>query len=272
VQLNIENAGTNISLSGGLFNGRGALTGSDDTRPRITVVGTAGTCLLDGQSVNGYERVTLTSKVEATACSFSNGALIEANGATLNGSAVAGATGTTALLWNVNANTSGKLDNVSFTSRGTGHAIELGSLVPDELTFNSLTFTGYGSNGTTDAAVYNNSGKALTIFVSGATPTVRNGSGASTTFVSNPSTLTLTGVVDGSEVRIYAANTTTELYGVEDKLTGVDPAYTYTSPQSVDIVVHNVEYQYFRINGFALPSGDSSLPIAQVFDRNYNNP
>ena len=90
--------------------------------------------------------------------------------------------------------------------------------------------------------------------------------------VQSAATLTLTGIVDGSEVRIYAAGTTTELYGIESKSAGVDPAYSYTSAQPVDIVVHSVDYNYWRLNNYSLPSADASLPVSQVFDRNYRNP
>jgi hypothetical protein len=84
--------------------------------------------------------------------------------------------------------------------------------------------------------------------------------------------LTLTGIVDGSEVRIFEAGTINELYGIESKSAGVDPAYSYTSAQPVDIVVHNVAYNYWRLNSYDLSSSDATLPVAQVFDRNYRNP
>jgi hypothetical protein len=273
IKFDIQNAGTDIYLEGGLLNGRGSLFSSDDTRPRIQVVGTSGDFVMSGQSINGYEQVIFTSKVIATSCSFSNGALITAAGANLSGSTISGGTGTVALLWDANTNTNGRLDNTNFISRGTGHAIEFGASTPSEITFQSVDFSGYGDDDTTDAAIYNNSGKEITIYIVGSIPTVRNGTGASTVFVANPATLTLVGVKDHSEVRIYIAGTQTELYGVEDKEEGVDPAYSYTTIQNVDIVVHNVEnYQYWRLANFPLPSADSSLPVSQIPDRNYRNP
>jgi hypothetical protein len=120
--------------------------------------------------------------------------------------------------------------------------------------------------------INNTSGSAVTVNVSGGGTASGVTSTGSAVTVQSAATLTLTDVVDDSEVRIYAHNTTTELYGLESKVAGVDPAYSYTSAQAVDIVVHSVDYKYFRINNFSLPSSDSSLPIAQVFDRNYSNP
>lgn len=73
-----------------------------------------------------------------------------------------------------------------FVSAGTGHAVELTATG----TFNvvGLTFTGYGADGTTDAAIYNNSGGAVTLLLpaGGGAPTVRNGAGASTTIEYEP--------------------------------------------------------------------------------------
>jgi hypothetical protein len=122
-----------------------------------------------------------------------------------------------------------------------------------------------------------NSGKAVVINVSGGdTPTVRNGTGASTT-VNNTVTLTLTNLVSDSEVRIYSAGTINELAGQESVTGGTfQYSYTYAANFLVDIVVYKETYVFNepdgRIRSFELPNGNSSLPINQQFDRNYNNP
>lgn len=119
----------------------------------------------------------------------------------------------TALLWNVNADTDTKLDGTTFTSSGTGHGTELGASCPIAITLTNINFSGYsgtpGSNptpnsGSTDAAIYNNSGKAITInIVGGNTPSVRNGAGA-TTVVSQSVPVTIT-VKDKDQVPIVGA-------------------------------------------------------------------
>ncbi|MBI3290362.1 hypothetical protein HYZ78_03110, partial [Candidatus Microgenomates bacterium] len=60
-----------------------------------------------------------------------------------------------------------------------GHAIEI--TATGTFTFEGNTFSGYGADGTTDAAIYNNSGGIVTLNISGggSTPTIRNGAGAS---------------------------------------------------------------------------------------------
>lgn len=80
--------------------------------------------------------------------------------------------------------TSGKLDNANFISSGTGHAIFLSQYVDSELTFNGHSYNGYATvdGSTGNEVLYNNSGKDVTIIVRGGdVPTVRNGTGSTTT-------------------------------------------------------------------------------------------
>lgn len=103
------------------------------------------------------------------------------------------------------------IDGLSFTSDGTGHAIYITST--GTYTYTSNTFSGYGSTASTDAVVYNNSGGAVTINVSsGATPTYRNGAGATTTIVAGAVTVaakavTAAGVaIQGARVILLASD------------------------------------------------------------------
>lgn len=92
--------------------------------------------------------------------------------------------------------------------------------------------------------------------------------GGGTINIVSPSTLTLTGLQANSEVRVYQAGTATEVAGVENSGT------TFTATlvaNSVDIVIHNVDYEYQKIEG-ADTSANLTLPIQQRFDRNYRNP
>jgi hypothetical protein len=81
-------------------------------------------------------------------------------------------------------------------------------------------------------------------------------------------TLTLTGLVAGSDIVILQAGTETELANVD-----ANPAssynFVYEVPQAVDIMVYKRGYIPFGIRNYALSSTNSSLPIAQVADRNY---
>lgn len=100
------------------------------------------------------------------------------------------------------------IDGIAFTSDGTGHAILLStSGAQGSYDFNNFTFSGYGADGTTDAAVYNSTGGAVTINVLGGdTPTVRNGAGATTT-INNSVTVTVDGVAEGTAIKVVADET-----------------------------------------------------------------
>jgi hypothetical protein len=160
----------------------------------------------------------------------------------------------------------------TFTGSGsTGHAIRITS--PGTYAMVGNIFTGFGADGSNFAAIFNDSGGLVTLNISGGggTPTIRNGSGASTV-VNNSKTLTITGLINGSEVRIYTHGTTTELSGVESSGTSHAYAYNYAAGAYVDIVVLALGYLYLRIDNYLLTNGDASLPVQQQKDRQYSNP
>jgi hypothetical protein len=170
----------------------------------------------------------------------------------------------------LDSNGSDNWSGLSFvTTSGLGHGIYI--TASGTHSFNSITFEGYGANGTTEAAVYNDSGGHVTINVTdGDTPTYRNGSGATTT-VNNNVSVTLTGLVNPTEVRVYTANTTTELAGQEDVTTG-SFAFSLQAGLVVDIRIYSVTYEPEFIEDFTIPSSAATIPVNQRFDRTYRNP
>ena len=80
--------------------------------------------------------------------------------------------------------------------------------------------------------------------------------------------LTLTGLQPNTEIRVFQAGTTTEIAGIENS--GTTFLDDTIAVNSVDIVVHHVEYEHIRISG-ADTSSNLTLPIQQRFDRGYNN-
>ncbi|MGB9521626.1 MAG: hypothetical protein ACPL6F_02610, partial [Anaerolineales bacterium] len=85
-----------------------------------------------------------------------------------------------------------KFTNCYFTgSTSSGHAIRITN--PGTYTFSGNIFSGFGANNTTSAAIFNDSGGLVTLNITGGgnTPTVRNGTGASTV-INNSVTLTVT--------------------------------------------------------------------------------
>lgn len=89
--------------------------------------------------------------------------------------------------------------------------------------------------------------------------------------------LTLTGLVAGTEVRIYEytgpiTGTETELAGIENSGTSFTYNYQYGgSDVDVYVVIHKEDYVWQSLN-LTLSNANNSIPISQQFDRNYDNP
>ena len=83
-----------------------------------------------------------------------------------------------------------------------GHAIRI--TLQGTYTFDGNKFNNYGADGTTSAAIFNDSGGLVTLNITGGgdTPTVRNGAGASTV-INNIVTLIVRGVKSGNEPTKY---------------------------------------------------------------------
>lgn len=177
--------------------------------------------------------------------------------------------------------------NNIFTRGTAGHALELASGTPANITLTGYTYSGYnattGSNltpnsGPADAAIYNNSGGAITITIAGGgdVPSVRNGPGATTT-INAATQVTLTGLKDNTEVRVLDNVTAEFLDGIENATAGSpnDRSFSFSlsSGTVVDIAVFNIDWVLppnNRIEDFTIPTSDASIPISQVRDRNYD--
>jgi hypothetical protein len=81
-----------------------------------------------------------------------------------------------------------------------------------------------------DAAIFNNSGGAVTINITndGNTPTVRNSAGSSTT-VNNTKTLTITNIYPDSEIRLYSRDDTTNEFAGSESVVGELQSATITN-------------------------------------------
>ena len=95
-------------------------------------------------------------------------------------------------------------------------------------------------------------------------------SGGGTITVNTPSVnLTFTGVINDSEIRVVRVSDTTILDGVES-VTGGQWTYSHTLGGTVvDIYILHVDYQWYPIRNFTLPSANASVPISQIKDRQY---
>ena len=184
--------------------------------------------------------------------------------------------------------------NLGFVSDGTGHALEIThtGAGPHAITFDGHSYTGYaavdGSTGN-EVVLYNpgTSSADITITVTGGgeTPTIMKAGGVTgTVTIVNNVNLTLTGMKDDTEIRVYAVGTTTELAGVEAAVGGSpgDRSHTFAllGGTSVDIRFAHLDTPgdawivppSNSILAFSWPTTTASLPITQVFDRTFADP
>jgi hypothetical protein len=141
-------------------------------------------------------------------------------------------------------------------------------------TFSGNVFTGYASSdgSTGDEAIYNNSsGPILINLTSGATPSVRNGTSASTKIVSSVS-LEVNGVTKGTRILIEKVSDGTQLLS-ESATTLDDTGVTYKVTgsasnvvgQSVRVVARKVGYLPFK-QTTTVPSGGLMVTAVWLVD------
>lgn len=124
-------------------------------------------------------------------------------------------------------------NNIFTGSASTGHAIRI--TTPGTYALVGNAFTSFGADGTNSAAIFNDSGGLVTLNISGGgnTPTIRNGTGASTT-VNNNVTITIT-VKDESNNNIQNArvaiqgSSTSAMFGAVADDGGVQTVQTTAS-------------------------------------------
>jgi hypothetical protein len=231
----------------------------------------------------GFDTITLQANVTCTGTTFDDGTLVVQNGATLSGCSFRNGNNADGVAL-LDSDDLAKISNCVFTvnpgSPTEGHAIRITE--PGTYTFTGNQFIGYGLDDTNSAAILVDADGDVIINVTGAgatTPTTRLfGGSPNTVEVNNNVSITLTGMRDNTEVRIYLFGTTTEVDGIENATAGsVDDRsfnFSVASGTALTIRIINKEYVLPPDNEFDLtPTADiPDLPISQIFDRNYENP
>lgn len=87
-------------------------------------------------------------------------------------------------------------------------------------------------------------------------------------YPTDTATLTLTGLSPGSDVFVLQAGTTVIL-AQSDAVAASTFAYTYAGTPTVDVGIIKQGLTPLYIRNLALPSSNSSIPVAQTADRNY---
>jgi len=187
-------------------------------------------------------------------------------------------------IWDSATDPVGLMDNMVFTKgANVHHAIEFGTSCPATVTLAGIAFTGFhATDGQTTSTLYfTDTGADVdwTVNLSGCTGNIsykKARAGDTVTLVASV-VITLTGMKDSTQVRVFEYGTTTpELAGIEDATAGTPDnrsfAFSLEAATVVDIRLHNVAYTSDDIEQYTIPALAASLPIVQKFDRNYENP
>lgn len=178
-----------------------------------------------------------------------------------------------------------------FNADGGHAAIEIAptQTSPDtvEYTFNGWIFNGFTSSPESGAALFINptdltTNITINVVGGGSTPSYRVAASYSgTVTINNNVSVTLTDLEPNTEVRVYLAEDfnspidVNQLAGIEDIASPTEFTFSASAGTVVDIVVFNVNFLLppnNRIKNFTVPTSDTSFPITQIPDRNFNNP
>ncbi len=170
------------------------------------------------------------------------------------------------------------MDDIVFSSFqfSAGYAVEFTATTATQTSKGNL-FAGYGLDDTDNSAISYNGGTAVELSVTsgGDAPTVDDRASGTVTVVAAIN-ITLSGMKDNSEVRVYDAGTTTEIAGIEIATAGTTNSRTFsfssTAGAVLDIKVFNINFIADDLRNFIVPTNDSEIPIAQRSDRVFRNP
>lgn len=196
LDFDLSHASTVITATGGSVIS-GNPTGATARKPDVIVTGTSGSIDFSNRTFDGLRIMTLTAGVTIAGATIANSGLITLGGATLDACSVFESPAAIAL----ETDDLDLLDACTFTSSGTGHAVDLGTISASDTMGWSCFESGYaatdGSTGNETILVSVATSQTLTINVaSGAsTPTIYNTGAGTVSVVSGQVTTTIT-VVD----------------------------------------------------------------------------
>lgn len=274
VNFGLQNASTTIFISNCVFNGKGRKA-FYDTRPNYTVNGKNGTLSISGSTFNVFRYIQLDTSTTMSNCNFLNGERIIQGGALLSNCTVSGATTPDGYAF-VIADNPANIQDCNFTF-SDGYGIEINRA--GTFTFQGNSFTGYGANGTGDAAVYNNSGGAVTLNITGSgdSPTFTNGTGASTT-INNAVVLTISCkneaglAIQGIRVRIERDDNGTMIAEGTTNASGIfTTSFNYTGDIDAKVVARLKGYKNNSAVSTITTSG-LSVPFTMLRDEAVNLP
>ena len=258
---------TNINITALGTNSKGEFEMIDDATVNFTG------CVFTDMSTFIFD-----SKATIDGCTFRRCGEVTQAGADLDNCIFEKSAAATALLVDDPDN----IDNCSFVSDGTGHAIELDTACAgNSYTLTDFFVSGYAaSDGSTgNEVILNSSGGTVTLNIDGGSGvSALSIKGGNVTLVANYS-FTVTGLESGTEVTIVTSGTSTVLHHTESASTSdgdgkYQITYSHGGGATVDVLIHHIDYQpdISNIYGLTLPGNNSSAKVKQFPDLNYENP
>jgi len=240
ITADLQHASTSVTWTNGVVQSAGTVKGD------LVVTGTSGSFTVSGSTLSALRAVTLTSACTVTGSSFVGCGTITTGGATLTNCTVDNSTASSAVIVASPANAE-LISNTDFISDGTGHGIEIGGTATD-MTLSGVTFTGYGADDTTDAAIYVNiaSGSMIiSIADEGSTPSIRT-AGATVT-VQNAVTVKVTAKDADTLVAVQSARVLMEADRVATGThTGGNDASTLTDSSKLFVADALIGYRIYN--------------------------
>ena len=154
-KIEIRNASTNVAWSGINFVNPAPSTNASDGD--LEVVDNA-TVVLTACTFTDMNTFILLGNTDFLGCQFLRCNTITSGGGLMTGTSCLTPTvaaNTSAVIWNINSDPNGDLDNMTF-SKGTNahHAIEFGTSSPLTMTLTGISFTGFSASQNNDASIF----------------------------------------------------------------------------------------------------------------------
>ena len=273
-EIEIINASSNISWTNIALTSLSTVSlGNFTVTDNATVL--LDTCVFTDMGTFNFLSNTSTPGTVFRRCGQVIGAGADLSGAVFEG--YVGTADTSALVWNVATDVATKLVGTTFEMGATAtHAIEFGTSSPTSITLPAgLTFTGYGADGSTSAAIeFKRTTGTVTVNYSGTKPTFKKPAGLTVVWVQSNNLTVNVDKDTTTEVRVYDAGTTTAVGGIEN--IGATKTYTLaidaaTYP-SVDVAILSKDYINEYRASFSMTGGDKTIDIQQRVDRQFDNP
>ena len=272
VSIDLDSATANIDLAGGEL--KSSNPSGATKRPDFLVAGTTRT--LQVPSLIGQRLIQLTSSCTADGETL-DGLELTQNGAEIKNGVIQPRTASQVpMIDDPTFGTVSGIHDVDVIQRGSGHAFE----VQGNVSLTNINFSGFGgtpgsnatpNSGANDAAIFNDTGGAVIITVSGGnSPSVRNGAGATTTVI-NALEYTITGLDQNAVVTIVDLDNSNAL--LFEETAGVDNTVTYAfdgalAGKNIGVFARNTTIKNQEFDA-VLPSQSTAFPITQAADTVY---